>query len=66
MAPYLVVKSADPIAAHIIVMISPKYLMQLIDQVYCVAPMCLIACSREQFEKIANCECISPKVSLWA
>src|SRR5206468_1156685 len=66
MAPCLVIKSADPTAAHILIAISPEYPMHLIDQVYCVAPMCLIACSREQLEKIANCECIGPKVSLRA
>src|SRR5438067_224646 len=38
--------------------------MHLIDQFCCVVPMYLIACSNEQLEKVANGECISPKVSL--
>ena len=63
-APSLVIKSTDPTVAHIIIAISPEYLMHLIDQAYCVAPMCLIAYFREQLEKIANCECIGPEVSL--
>src|SRR5207244_13350210 len=63
-APSLVIKSTDPAAAHIIIAISPEHLMHLIDQFYCVAPMCLIAGSREQLEKIANGKCIGPEVSL--
>src|SRR3989440_12158578 len=63
-APGLVVKSTDPAAAHIIIAISPEHLMHLIDQFHCVAPMYLIACSREQLEKVANGKCIGPEVSL--
>src|SRR5205814_6067949 len=40
--PGLVIKSADPAAAHIVVAISPEHVMHLLDQIRCVPSICLI------------------------
>ena len=38
--------------------------MHFVDQVCCVSPVVSIVCSPEQLEKVADCKCIGPKISL--
>jgi hypothetical protein len=59
-----IIQCADPPAAHIVIAKATEHLMDLIDQLRCGAPMIWIAGPLEQFEKVANGECVSPKVSL--
>src|SRR6516162_7868575 len=49
---------------HIVIAISPKHSMHLVDQLCCISPVVSIVCSPEQLEKVADCKCIGPKVSL--
>src|SRR5215467_11921506 len=58
------IKSADPPATDIVIAISPEHLMHLVDQLCCVLPVVFIVCSPEQLEKVADCKCIGPKISL--
>jgi len=39
-------------------------LMHLVDQLCCASAVFLIISPSEQLEKVADCKCIGPKVSL--
>jgi hypothetical protein len=44
--------------------IASEHLMHLVDQLCCASPVFFIVCPPEQLEKVADCKCIGPKVSL--
>ncbi len=59
---FLFVEATDPAAARIVVAVSAKHPMDLINQPDRVVPVLLRACARCQFEKIANGERVGPKI----
>jgi len=62
-APTLLIESTDPASAHIVITISPKNLLNLFYELYCVASISPLGRLLEQFEKVADREGVSPKIS---
>src|SRR5213080_2385840 len=58
------IEPADPAATGIVITISSEHAMHLVDQVRCISQIFFVARAPEHFDKVADRECISPKVSL--
>ena len=63
-APSFFIEPADPAPTGIVITISPEHAMHLVDQVRCISQVFFVTRPPEQFDKVADRECISPKVSL--
>jgi hypothetical protein len=62
--PSLVIESADPASAQIILKITPEHPVHLIDQLCCAAAVLMVSGPLEQLKEVADREGVSPKIPL--
>jgi hypothetical protein len=61
-APSLVIESADPASAQIIITITPEHPVHLIDQACCEGAILMVFGPLEQLKEVADREGVSPKI----